>query len=688
MKLFESLKQDIHTRAPWLVTVLLASIIAFSFTTQDSIMAIGLLSLVTYLLKPSFQQYSLKQFALTKYMLFAILWLVIVLAMSQVAFVALNGFIILSTIPLMYLIATEYSGFNKVWQFLKWFLMLIGALFAVWALFQVGHQIGKGLAEGPYNDRNTFASLMNALWFLTAWQFFTNTNLQVVKANNQTLKQTFIITSFFLISLALFVTTSRGAMIAWWLLSPLMLWASYLHTKSKQKLIIAIALLATAYFLGGVVFQSSLADRTFELTKDSSAMARLQIWISTFYMAIDHPIVGLGWDNFQFFYPQYRYVQENSTAGLYAHNDYLQLAAEGGLMALLLIGGLLIFTLKRVVQLFMGFIKNANSLSFQFKNKLLIKDDAFQAFALTLGVAAVMIHAGVNFIFYYSGVNILIGLYLGRIAFLTEKNSHISLPKFVSIRPSIKTMICSVMGILIMSPFLIHALLQFTFTGSQPVLKILKATGSDLNSFDLASITVNVYPHNYYAQEYIMRTYESLLLNVPKNANVKQTKLLLNAAIEDFDKFRSYNANWATYGAREVKLIMANINLDNNQNALRNKANKIVLENLESNVFHSESYLLKARLELMEGNKIAAEHTIDDASKHMLSMYDLILVNLQYQLQHKKISASLINEMKSVEADMLKIRDLSEKGHMDKDFESRFKTGEALLKRVYYQPDL
>ena len=689
MKQINSFKHQLENRMPEIVSLFLCSVIAFSFTTQDFITAIGLLALVAYVLKPSLKIYTLNKYALTKYMLFALFWLVVVTATSQVAFMALNGLIILSTIPLMFLIATEIKNFEQVWRYLRIFFMLLAGVFSIWALYQVGHQIGKGHAEGPYNDRNTFASLMNALWFLTAWHYFRLAE----KLNHEPLlkwvaNQTAIIFLLFFVSLALFTTSSRGAMLVWFLLSPIMLYVSYRYTHSKQKIFAALIIIAIAYFTSGYLFESNVSNRTLELTKDTSTIARLQLWISTFYMAIDHPVFGVGWDNFQFFYPQYRYVQENNTAGMYAHNDYLQLAAEGGFIAITLIAGLLVFVLLRAKSLLLALIKmSAPTIVLPSTQKQLTQAQAYEALALLLGITAVMLHAGVNFIFYYSGVNIILALYLGRVATLTEHSSLLQLPKLAQIRPSIKSLLWKFAGVTVFTPFIIHAFLQLSFTGSQPALKLLKAAGVKLNGFNLASLTVNIYPHNFYAQKYLMQSYNALL-NRPGKAGTPMDKQLLLAAIKDFDKFRSYNANSATIGTQEVRLIMRHLRLDDAQHNLRNKAYQILSENLKSNVYHSESYVLLARLQIMDGLNAQAEATIDDAAKHMLSMQDLIVVNLQYYIQHKKLNKADLVEVELMELDMLNIRDKAERGHIDQDVGKRFKKGQDLLKKLYERPSV
>lgn len=75
-----------------------------------------------------------------------------------------------------------------------------------------------------------------------------------------------------------------------------------------------------------------------DLERDESARARFAIWINTLGMVRDHPLLGVGIGNFQFNYPLYahRVVKDPSfsaeVTAKEAHNDYVQLLAESGIL--------------------------------------------------------------------------------------------------------------------------------------------------------------------------------------------------------------------------------------------------------------------------------------------------------------------------------------------------------------------
>lgn len=69
---------------------------------------------------------------------------------------------------------------------------------------------------------------------------------------------------------------------------------------------------------------------------DSSEGVRVGIWVSTIAMISDHPFAGIGWNAYQFVYPQYNYYIADPNIIIYhAHNIYLNFAAEVGIVGAL-----------------------------------------------------------------------------------------------------------------------------------------------------------------------------------------------------------------------------------------------------------------------------------------------------------------------------------------------------------------
>jgi O-antigen ligase len=64
---------------------------------------------------------------------------------------------------------------------------------------------------------------------------------------------------------------------------------------------------------------------------------RLAHWQAALNMAVDHPWLGVGFGNYEIAYPQYRLFNWDEPLG-HAHNYYLNILAEAGLLGLLAYG--------------------------------------------------------------------------------------------------------------------------------------------------------------------------------------------------------------------------------------------------------------------------------------------------------------------------------------------------------------
>ncbi|WP_196598340.1 O-antigen ligase family protein [Pectinatus frisingensis] len=78
-----------------------------------------------------------------------------------------------------------------------------------------------------------------------------------------------------------------------------------------------------------------LIDRMMSVftSMDTSSELRIALWESTIEMILDHPLLGIGWGAYYFVYPSYDfYMQGNFIKIVHAHNMYLNIAAEVGLI--------------------------------------------------------------------------------------------------------------------------------------------------------------------------------------------------------------------------------------------------------------------------------------------------------------------------------------------------------------------
>ncbi len=613
-----------------------------------------------------------KTYKLTKLMLAYLAWLFVVALSSAIPNSSMVTLSVLAGLPLTYLAATHLSNYAEVWKILQKVLFVLAVMLACWAIWQVVNHIGYGFATGPLLDRNAFAALINLLWFPVAYLFISSSSASI-KSNSsiaipKVALSALLAIGLFIISTALFATTSRGGIATWLLLTPIFLWATYKFTHSKL-LVLAIPIIAlSAYLFSSHFLHSTIAERTFQLAQDGSTHARLQMWQSTIKMALDHPFIGTGWGTFGYIYPAYRLEIENTTSGFFAHNDYLQFAAEGGLPALLLLIGMLIallFQLKRN-------LNHANQQS------------GMESVALTLGVLALFIHAGVNFIFYFAFLNIVSGFYLARVAQQTESPRIFKLSSFDEIRPSVKYLLGGTLATLIAAPFAIHITTQLCLTGSMPGMRAINLIAPKVNAFDVAKLITAVRPAEGLAQEYVMQTYEYYLTKDPAfdslNANNKHALLL--EAVERFDSVRKREANNPRVGSREVKLLMQHHDIYGTDDAYA-KVTQILNANLKVDPFHANSMISLSRLQLAEGKKADAINTLQGAIQHVLTRRDEQLITLESIRQ--AFAPKVIIQLDEIEEQLHQVRSDSETGKASQRDSSFYDNVDAKLNLIASQ---
>ena len=509
-----------------------------------------------------------QQYNLSNLMLIYVFWLFFCAQFSKVPSASVMMLAILSSLPITYLVATNLKDFSKYWIFLRVGFLVLGFIFSLWGIWQVYAHIARGHAIGPLVDRNAFAALINLLWFPASYLFLTK------EFNNKTWIRSVIGIGLFVMSGTLFATSSRGGIGIWLLLTPLMLWAA---TRYGQRitLVMLVPLIAfLAYISSTVILESNIANRTFELSQDASTGARLMMWQSSIQMALAHPIIGTGWGTWSYFYPAYRLETENISAGFFAHNDYLQVASEGGVIAFLIFAGILLGLL--------------NLLKCSFKQSS--SESNFERISLLLGVLAIFIHAGVNFIFYFAVINTVAGLLLARVVQLTGVARSISVPQFAKISKPIKRLVLGFILAFIATPYLLHQLAVLSFYGSQPALKAINLVAPSLTVQEIANFIVTVRPQNDLAQDALLQTSEFYLANATElGIDLDAQRIIINDAILRFDILRRISANKPNTGLREVSMLMASKNLIGKESVYA-KAHKVLEDNLDANPYHAKSY--------------------------------------------------------------------------------------------------
>jgi O-antigen ligase len=635
--------------------IILITTIAVSFWFQgNSLLGLLLISISVIALNNIIIRSTLKKYNLTLPMLAYLAWLIIVTFSSDIPNTSMMVLATLAGMPVLFIITSSSPNFTAIWPQLRTVIFIGAVNFALWGLWQVIAKVGYGFPVGPLVDRNAFAALMNLLWFPATYLFLTNTSSRS--------KAALFGAGLLIVNMALFATASRGGIVTWLLLLPVLLWSGWRYTRTKWR-VAAIPLIAIAAYIISMNLgaDTNIANRSFALSQDASIGARLLLWQSALDMTWAHPFTGTGWGTFVGIYPAFRSPLENTTAGVFAHNDYLQLAAEGGVVAPILI---LLILFGILWQLHRS-IKLSNTAA------------GLESTALLLGALAVFIHAGVNFIFYLAFMNIIVALYLARVAQLTETPRIITLPSLVQISKPVKRMMAGFIILLVATPFVLHLIAQACLTGSQPGLKVLNAVTPNINAFDIAKLITAIRPQEGIAQEVMLRATEDGLADsdgISMTGGNFQLELL-NEALARFDQVRAQTANNPNIGVREVKLLIANQSILPPGVAYV-KAHSIIIANLKADPYHANSYIALARLQVAEGHRADAINMLQQATRHVLSRRDQQLLNVE--ILRQLAAPQIIPELEAIEKKLRTVRSDSETGkpliltpHFSEDIDAR-----------------
>lgn len=133
----------------------------------------------------------------------------------------------------------------------------------------------------------------------------------------------------------------------------------WLHKRHKKVLFGALLLFVGAIHVGpqGLDVHSvkTLAKEAYSILEQSSAEGRNQripIWSNSLYLIRDHWLIGVGIGNWYVQYPRYQQawlkdsLLSEKIATRYAHNDFIQLIAELGIVGLALITLIIVLTLR------------------------------------------------------------------------------------------------------------------------------------------------------------------------------------------------------------------------------------------------------------------------------------------------------------------------------------------------------
>ncbi|GEM_PF-596405 len=296
-------------------------------------------------------------------------------------------------------------------KYFSW-LSLTGTLIAVYGIMQYfgmdifyprGYSYYESRVVGTFGNANTMGGFLAAVFPFAVYVTF-------LAANKK--QKIFRVVCSLLMITAIILTLSRGA---WMALSVVLLIAGYFAARKRMGTLFA----KRSYRVGTVVLVAGilllLAWQVYQLNP-SSARGRFFVWKISLKMIADHPLTGIGYGRYGTRYLDYQadYSDDPRNAPDFdraanikqAHNEYLQVLAETGVIGFILFLSVFIIACRNIADL----VKAAG------------KDKKERALALALASSLTItaLHSLVDSPLHTLPVNILFYFVLGLISFGTK----------------------------------------------------------------------------------------------------------------------------------------------------------------------------------------------------------------------------------------------------------------------------
>jgi len=243
-----------------------------------------------------------------------------------------------SVLSLALMIYAVFLGVNYIilrgdfFNFLIKILIISAALSSVYALTIYFSNFDfvrfEARASALFAGANTLGGMMvfSIIWTLT---YFIHTDGR---------RKLWLGLALLVMILALIFSFSRGA---WLGAIGAMISYGFWEKRARFKLVIAL-LLAIILFFSIPLLRArlvSIVNLFHPLTQE-----RIYIWRATWNMIKAHPLLGVGMGNFSLAYEEYMLEGAKISNPSFAHNIFLNIWVEGGLMALLSFTGIVIIT--------------------------------------------------------------------------------------------------------------------------------------------------------------------------------------------------------------------------------------------------------------------------------------------------------------------------------------------------------
>lgn len=205
---------------------------------------------------------------------------------------------------------------------------------------------GGGDPFGPFVNKNHYAGFMEMLFPIAFGAFLaykprgSHVSLSA-KLLEVASKRTniYLLCGFasILIAVSIFLTFSRGAILSW-IISMIILGCMVILSRKNDKsgmiilAVFTVIILAVSWFGWKPIFNKF---EKIQIASNAVADERLKIWKDTANIIRDFSVTGTGFGSFESIYPKYQTHMTDHSVD-HAHNDYMELLTDGGIIAFVL----------------------------------------------------------------------------------------------------------------------------------------------------------------------------------------------------------------------------------------------------------------------------------------------------------------------------------------------------------------
>ncbi len=271
---------------------------------------------------------------------------------------------------------------------------VITALYTLWQFFVDGLDRAPGVLPNP----NNMATVLN-LSLLP---------LLALAATGQGKPRLMAAVACLVLFAGLLATGSRGGLVCFGLGIFILGTAFFPHLKSHGKAVAGFAAVTALIFTGFLLFSHTALERSLSIFGDPvidySSYERLEIWKASYAMLLEHLFTGTGLGTFYLYYPAHRPLGDTSSMGHWAHFDALQFGIECGVLTMVLFYVVIAAWLVRGIKAWSN------------------KERRMQIAGCMAALAALVLHAHIEFQFYIISILIIAAVLMARLYTLSTSD--------------------------------------------------------------------------------------------------------------------------------------------------------------------------------------------------------------------------------------------------------------------------